>query len=88
MLTMFKNLFKKTRSKNSVLMPESLFHVTVTEEAIETLRPEGKVERVEFSRLKAVIIETNDTGPWGTDVWWILVGSDESHGCVFPGGAT
>ena len=35
--------------------------------------------------LRAVILETNDTGPVGIDVLWILVGVDS--GCVIPMGA-
>ena len=50
--------------------------------------PDGKLERVTFADLKAVIIETNDSGPWGTDVWWILLGERPEARCVFPGGAT
>jgi hypothetical protein len=32
--------------------------------------------------------ETNDSGPWGADVWWILVGNAPESGCVYPNGAT
>jgi len=72
----------------SKLLPESKFIVEVTETGIINHRPEGKTEAVLFSDLAAVIIETNDTGPWGSDVWWLLLGKDLQSGCVYPGGAT
>jgi hypothetical protein len=38
--------------------------------------------------MAGVAFETNDTGPWGADVWWLLFGSDEQLAGVFPQGAT
>lgn len=88
MLETLKKIFsKKNKNKESKLNPESKFLVSISDGEIINQRPEGKVERVAISDLQAVIIETNDTDPWGADVWWILVGS-EKNGCVFPGGAT
>ncbi len=69
-------------------MHEDRFVVTVTGDEIVNNRPEGTVERVSISKLKLVMIETNDSGPWGADVWWMLIGSDLTSGCVFPQGAT
>lgn len=70
------------------LLPESKFIVEVTESEIINTRPEGVIERVTFTDLQSVVIETNDTGPLGTDLWWILVGKVAASGCAFPGGAT
>jgi hypothetical protein len=71
------------------LMPESKFAVTVDEQEIRCRRPDGRAESVRFDELRVIIIETNDTGPLGTDVWWILAGDAENRsGCVVPGGAT
>ena len=39
-------------------------------------------------RLDAVVVETNDTGPWDADVLWLLFGAGGSSGCVIPQGAT
>ena len=33
-----------------------------------------------------VAIETNDSGPWGADVWWLLEGSNNR--VSYPQGAT
>ena len=73
------------------LEPESRFVVTVDAEGVSWRRPHGQVESVRWVDLGAVIVETNDTGPWGIDVWWLLLGKDAAGtptGCVIPQGAT
>lgn len=70
------------------LYPECLFVVTVSESEIVAQRPDGKIERVSIGDLEEVTIVTNDSGPSGADVWWLLVGSKPNAGCAFPGGAT
>lgn len=90
MFSLLKSLFRKSKgnAESSIKnLPEAAFVVGISEGEIVNQRPEGKIERVKLSDLKAVIIETNDSGPWGADLWWILVGTEDS-GCVFPGGAT
>ena len=89
MLTILKHIFnKKSKDNKYKLNPEAKFIVSISNGEIINQRPEGKIERVAISNLKAVIIETNDTGPWGADVWWILLIGSGENGCVFPGGAT
>ena len=34
------------------------------------------------------MIETNDSGPFGADVWWLLFGADDRIAVAFPQGAT
>lgn len=58
--------------------------VHVDEAGVECCRPDGLVERVTWRDLRAVTIETNDTGPRGSDFFWILEG--EESGCVIPMG--
>ena len=48
--------------------------------------PDGLIECVALPELSAVFVETNDTGPWGMDVWWVLDG--ETSQCTFPLGTT
>lgn len=67
-------------------MRESAFVVRLEDGAIVSRRPDGTCERVALSALAAVLIETDDSGPWGTDLWWILAGADGT-GCIYPGGA-
>lgn len=70
-------------------MIEARFVVTLTETEVVNQRPDGKIERVALDDLSAIIIETNDSGPLGADVWWLLLGkSKKKTGCVFPQGAT
>jgi len=70
------------------LQPEARFVVTVDATRIVCRRPSGDEESVARADLEEVIIETNDTGPWGADVWWVLVGAAGRGGCAIPQGAT
>jgi hypothetical protein len=69
------------------LYPECLFTVRLGDSEVSVHRPDGTVERLALDRLKEVSIVTNDCGPAGSDVWWLLVGSP-TEGCAFPGGAS
>jgi hypothetical protein len=66
--------------------PEAAFVITLTDEGVRYRRPDGKLESVAWDDLQAVLIETSDAGPIGTDVYWILAG--KHGGCVIPQGAT
>lgn len=88
MLTTLKKLFSSSPKPQDKLQPESQFVLTVNQTEILNMRPEGQIERIAISDLKAVIIETNDTGPLGIDVWFLLLGSNTESGCIFPQGAT
>ena len=60
--------------------------VHVDDEGVSATYPDGRVEAIAWPAVECIAIETNDSGPWGADVWWILAGSGKS--CTFPGGAT
>lgn len=66
--------------------PEAQFIVRLTDAGVSCHRPDGLVESVAWADLRAVLIETNDSGPFLMDVFWILIGSQS--GCVVPQGAT
>ena len=68
-------------------MHETEVNVSFDDEWIVIQRPDGTVEKVRWIDLKAIIIETTDDGPFGPDLFWVLVGENDT-GCVFPGGAT
>jgi len=68
------------------MQPEAAFVVTLTDSGVACRRPDGKVEAVAWDDLQGVLIETNDQGPFASDVFWILVG--KRGGCVIPQGAT
>lgn len=70
------------------LYPECLFVVSVSKCEISVQWPDGRLEAVPIADLREVAIVTNDSGPIGVDVWWMLAGKQASSGCAFPGGAT
>jgi len=37
---------------------------------------------------RAIYVETNDTGPWGADVWWLVEGPSGQIDLAFPQLAT
>lgn len=49
--------------------------MTFDEEKLTCTRPDGLVEEVRWDDLRAVLVETNDLGPFASDVFWILVGT-------------
>lgn len=90
MFGFLQRLFGKTDTQPPALA-EADFVVSLSDGEIIVQHPKGTVEQVKLAELRAVLIETNDSGPWGSDLWWILVGApgdDGNHGCVFPGGAS
>jgi hypothetical protein len=59
--------------------------VVFDEIGVRVTRWNGLVEQVSWDDLDSVLIETNDSGPIGTDLLWILAG--KVSGCLVPGGA-
>ncbi|MBV7484751.1 hypothetical protein [Bordetella sp. BOR01] len=54
-------------------------------ETIIAIQPGGDSCRMPMADLQAVVIETNDTGPFGDDCWWQLHRHASSvPDCVFP----
>lgn len=60
--------------------------VTIDDTGISATYPSGDIQRIPWDEVEQVTIETNDSGPWGADVWWILSGADRR--CIYPNGAT
>jgi hypothetical protein len=60
--------------------------VSLTDEQIVAAYPNGESQSISWSEVIRVAIETNDSGPWGADLWWLLEGRDKR--CTYPGGAT
>jgi len=81
-------MFGWFKRKRRPLEPESRWIVDVDGEWI-TIRDEaGGVKSVAKDDLSGVAIETNDSGPWGADVWWLLFDGSDRLACAFPQGAT
>lgn len=85
MFDFVKRLFRRNAGPQRPYSPEAKFVVTVNDTLVRCVRPNGDAEEVRWADLRAVIIETNDTGPVGNDFLWILVGTE--GGCIVPAGA-
>lgn len=70
------------------LYPECLWTVENDDKSIRVADPGGIIRELSKCDLSGVIIETNDTGPWGADVWWLLFGADDKVALAFPQGAS
>ena len=68
--------------------PESRWVVATSDDAISVTDAAGEVRRIARNDLDGLMIETNDSGPWGADVWWLLLSEDGTVACAFPQGAT
>jgi hypothetical protein len=64
---------------------EEQFTVEVTHDDVLVCRaPKQLEQRIRMADLAAVYVETNDNGPWGCDVWWILNDSTGQTRIAFP----
>jgi hypothetical protein len=66
--------------------PEARYTITLDGNRLSCEHPDGTVEQIEFDKLASVFVETNDSGPRGIDVWWILTTTDGTM-CRYPLGA-
>jgi hypothetical protein len=91
----FKRLFttslpwpKPAAADGMRLAKEARYVVEVDDREVICRHPDGRVDRVAWEDLDEVIVETNDTGPWGMDVLWLLLSHRAHTACVIPLGAT
>jgi hypothetical protein len=68
------------------LVPEATYRVEVSDSKVVCWSPDGSSESVQWDDLQQFEIVTTDEGPYATDVYWVLHGSET--GCVIPQGAT
>ena len=69
--------------------PEARFVVEFTAEDEMICRAPGQPEqRISMSDLGSVYVETNDGGPWGADLWWLLIDREGQTRVAFPQLAT
>ncbi len=67
--------------------PEEHYIVSVSGDDVRCVAPDGVVQAVRLTRLLDVYVETNDSGPVGSDVWFVLR-DDLGQQCAYPLGAT
>jgi hypothetical protein len=69
--------------------PEKRFVVERTPADEIVCRVPGQPEqRISMCELKTVHVETNDSGPWGADAWWVLSDASGDPEVAFPQLAT
>lgn len=69
--------------------PEARFIVEVTaDDEIVCRSPKKAEQRIRMADLAAVYVETNESGPWGADVWWLLKDCSGQTRVMFPQLAT
>ena len=62
------------RTHREALMFERQIHVTWDDASVSVKFPSGEIQTIAWGAVSRVAIETNDSGPWGADVWWLLEG--------------
>ena len=68
---------------------EASFLVKVTaDDQIVCRAPKQTEQRIGIAELGAVYVETNHSGPWGADVWWVLNDKAGRTKVTFPQMAT
>ena len=78
------NRFKKSKG----LYPECLWTVSVDDVGFHATDQTGRTTVATTDDLTSVVIATDDSGPWGADVWYLMYGADGHLACGFPQGAT
>jgi hypothetical protein len=87
MIERFRQWFARQREARRVAaLAERAVVVTTNDAGISATYPSGEVSSIDWSAIRLIAVETNDSGPWGYDVWWVLEG--EPGRCVYPSGAT
>jgi hypothetical protein len=77
---------QRWQARKEAVMFERQVVVTSTDEEVSASYPDGVTQRIKWKNVECVAIETNDSGPWGADFWWLLEGGGER--CAYPQGAT
>jgi hypothetical protein len=77
---------RRRKERAEALMFERAVVLTIDDVGISAAYPTGDVQRIAWPEVEQVTIETNDSGPWGADLWWVLTGTERV--CSYPNGAT
>ena len=77
---------RKREERLTALAFERAVVVRFDDAGISSSYPDGTLQTMPWSKIRRIAIQTNDTGPWGADVWWLLEGDDAR--CTYPHGAT
>jgi len=61
-----------------------IWSVEADAERIAVVDPEGSLKVLERAALSRIVIETNDSGPFADDAWWLLLREDGTVALRFP----
>lgn len=75
------------RKRMERLHPERRWRLSLEDGLLTLDAPDSARHLLRLAALERVAIETNDIGPWGTDLWWRLFGPDGRVALSFPRGA-
>lgn len=73
-------------ARRDALMFERKVIVSFDEARVRVRYPDDTTHTIAWDDVECIAIETNDSGPWAADVWWLLEGRDAR--VAYPQGAT
>lgn len=65
--------------------PEEYYIVSLSNDLIKVEHPENETQTIRWDDIDEIKLSNNDSGPWGIDIWMVLVGKN-SH-CQIPHGS-
>jgi hypothetical protein len=77
---------RRRKERTEALMFERQVILRFDAAGISSSYPDGTTQAIGWHQVQRIVIETNDSGPWGADVWWLLEGDHQR--CAYPQGAT
>lgn len=87
MLSSFVEWWKRRKEdRQKTMLFESSIVVADIDGTITVKYPSGEVMSITWEEIDHIAVHTNDSGPWGADVWWILKGNNKR--CGYPQGAS
>ena len=90
-IKIYGNISKPRRAKCAASTKQRLkteYIVEITDGALTVTDPKDDTHSIGLDKITSIITQTNDSGPWGEDVWFIITGEDADEICVYPLGAT
>ena len=87
MLSKLREWFLRYRDyRRLAALGERAVVINTDDNGISATYSDGQVAAIRWSEVDTVAIVTNDSGPWGYDVHWLLEGN--ATRCIYPNGAT
>lgn len=76
---------ERLKTRREALMFERQVQLTWDDTGLTATFPAGNGQAIAWADINSIAIETNDSGPWGADVWWRIEGSQSL--VAYPQGA-